>query len=129
MKPIRYLDFDLDIQRTPTGFRSRVSRSPAGEASGDFGSIFTDTELELYLLKLGRSRRAIVRKVDSPETAAAKALGGRLYSAVFNEDVRECFRRSLDLASQQGAGVRIRLRLKDAPELLNYPWEYLLTAA
>ena len=23
------------------------------------------------------------------------------------------------------AGVRIRLRLKDAPELANYPWEYL----
>jgi hypothetical protein len=28
-------------------------------------------------------------------------------------------------AEEQGACLRIRLRLKDAPELANYPWEYL----
>ena len=58
MKPIRCLNFDLQIQRTETGFRSQVLNSPAGEASSSCGAIFTDVELENYLLKLDRHRRA-----------------------------------------------------------------------
>jgi hypothetical protein len=55
MSPIRYLDFDLRIQRTETGFCSQVLNSPAGEASSSCeGRIFTELELESYLLKLGR---------------------------------------------------------------------------
>src|SRR6516165_6763060 len=71
MKPICCLNFDLQIQRTETGFRSQVLNSPAGEASGSCGAIFTDVELENYLLKLGRPRRAHSRRIDSPEYAVA----------------------------------------------------------
>jgi hypothetical protein len=123
--PIQYLDFDLQLQSTGDGFRSQVLNSPAGEASGTFSPIFTDLELENYLLKLGRPRRAHVRRIESPEGAAAKALGGRLFDAVFNDEVRHRLRRSVELAAGREFGLRIRLRLKDAPELVNYPWEYL----
>jgi hypothetical protein len=122
---MRYLDFDLQIQSTGGGFRSQVLNSPAGKASSTCGPIFTELELENYLLKLGRPRRPIVRRGDSPEGAAAKALGGRLFGAVFSGGIRDCLHRSIDLAAQQRAGLRIRLWLKDAPELGNYPWEYL----
>jgi hypothetical protein len=124
MKPLRYLDFDLQIQRTETGFRSQVLDSPAGEASSNCeGRIFTELELENYLLKLG-PRRAL-RRVGSPESAAAKDLGGRLFDSAFGGEVRDCLRQSLARAEEQGACLRIRLRLKEAPELANYPWEYL----
>jgi CHAT domain-containing protein/TIR domain-containing protein len=125
MRLIQYQDFDLQVQATATGFRSQVLKSPAGEASSISGPIFTDLELENYLLKMGRPRRVAVRRLDSPEVAAAKALGGRLFAAVFSGEVRECLYRSVDFARRRGAGLRLRLRLKEALELANYPWEYL----
>jgi ketosteroid isomerase-like protein len=124
MSPIHYLDFDLRIQRTEDGFCSQVLNSPAGEATSSCeGRIFTDLELESFLFKLG-PRRAL-RRVGSPESAAAKDLGGRLFDSTFRGEVRDCLRQSLARAEEQGAWLRIRLRLKDAPELANYPWEYL----
>ena len=36
-----------------------------------------------------------------------------------------CLRSSLDEASRQDAGLRIRLRLTDVPELADLAWEYL----
>jgi len=59
----------------------------------------------------------------------AKAFGGRLFQAVFSGDVRGCLRSSLDEASRQEAGLRVRLRLAGAPELVDVPWEYLYNPA
>jgi hypothetical protein len=71
MSPIRYLDFDLRIQRTEAGFCSQVLNSPAGEANSSCeGRIFTELELESYLLKLG-PRRAL-RRVGSPRAPRPK---------------------------------------------------------
>jgi PAS domain S-box-containing protein len=124
MSPIRYLDFDLRIQRTETGFCSQVLNSPAGEANSSCeGRIFTELELESYFLKLGPG--PALRRIGSPESAAAKDLGGRLFDSTFRGEVRDCLRQSLARAEEQGACLRIRLRLKDAPELASYPWEYL----
>jgi hypothetical protein len=124
MRSISYLDFDIQIQSTGSGYRSRVLKSPAGEASSSFGPIFSDVELENYQLKLGRPRRGS-RSVRSPETEAARNLGDRLFASAFGDEVRSCLRRSLDVARQQGSGLRVRLRLSEAPELADLPWEYL----
>ena len=48
-----------------------------------------------------------------------------LYEAIFRDEILACLRRSLDEAHRQEKGLRIRLRLADAPELTNLPWEYL----
>lgn len=120
-----YEDFDLVIEQTPEGgYRARVAESPAGEASADFELPFSDLELENFLLKVGRPRRG-TRRLESPEMAAARDFGGRLFGAVFKDDVRLCLRRSLDETERSGEGLRIRLRLNDAPGLVNIPWEYL----
>ncbi|MEZ4726420.1 MAG: SUMF1/EgtB/PvdO family nonheme iron enzyme [Caldilineaceae bacterium] len=50
-------------------------------------------------------------------------MGARLYNAVFQGDVRDALRGSLMKAGEEG--LRLRLRLGDAPALLDLPWEYL----
>jgi hypothetical protein len=119
-----YLDFDLQIQRTPEGYRAQVLTSPAGQAAASFALPFSDLELENFLLRVGRPRGG-TRRIDSPEVRAAKTFGERLFSSVFSGDVRGCLRSSTDEAGRQGAGLRIRLRLTEVPELADLPWEYL----
>ena len=121
---MNYLDFDLLLQRADEGYRAQVLNSPAGQAATVFTMPFTDLELENLFLRVSRTRRS-GRRVDSPEVEAAKTFGGRLFAAVFNGEVRGCLRSSLDEASRQGSGLRVRLRLTDAPELADLPWEYL----
>jgi hypothetical protein len=124
MAQIRYLDFDLRIERSAEGYIARVLNSPAGQASIEFKMPFSDLELENFLLRVGRTRRG-VRRLESPEMEAAKGFGGRLFDAVFGHEIRGCLRSSMDEASRQGAGLRLRLHLGDVPELGDLPWEYL----
>jgi CHAT domain len=132
MAEITYLDFDIQIERaastTPGAYRIQVLGSPAGQATADVQLPFSDLELENILLRLGHVRRG-VRGIESPEAETAKSFGGRLFAAMFNGDVQRCLSNSLDRASRQGVGLRIRLRLTDAPELLDLPWEYLYNPA
>jgi CHAT domain len=124
MAAINYLDFDLLIERAEGGYRAQVLNSPAGQAATGFALPFSDLELENFFLRVGQTRRA-VRRIELPETEATKTFGGRLFNAVFASDVRACLRSSLDEAERQGAGLRVRMRLAGAPELLDLPWEYL----
>lgn len=125
----RYEDFDLLVEGTgDAGYRARVLDSPAGQASTDFTAPFNDIELENFLLRIGRPRRG-VRRLESPELEAAREFGAKLFDAVFAGPVGDALRRSIDDADRDGAGLRIRLRLSEAPELGNVPWEYLFSAA
>jgi hypothetical protein len=125
---IPYLDFDLLVRRIEGGYRAQVLSSPAGEATADFAAPFSELELENFLLRVGRPRRG-TRRVGSPEMETVRTLGGRLYGAVFNGDVRDCWRSSLSQAETQNGGLRLRLRIADAPELSDIPWEYLYNAS
>ena len=122
--PISYLDFYLQLSRTERGYRAQVLSSPAGEASSDFLAPFSELELENFVLRIGRPRRGM-RRIGSPEMEALKTLGKGLYDAVLSGDVRACWSTSLREAEAQNAGLRLRLRIADAPELNDIPWEYL----
>jgi hypothetical protein len=124
---ISYLDFDLLVRRAEDGYRAQVLSSPAGEAAANFTAPFSELELEDFLLRMGRPRRG-TRRIGSPEMDLVKTLGNRLYEAVFSGEVRACWRSSLSEAEVQTAGVRLRLRITDAPELNDIPWEYLYNA-
>ena len=128
MVEIDYLNFDLQIEREGQGYRARVLDSPTGQASNDFALPFSDLELENFVLRMSRTRRG-VRRLGTPELEAARAFGGRLFEAVFAGEVRGCLRSSLDAASGEQHGLRLRVRLSDAPELADLPWEYLYSAA
>ena len=119
-----YLNFDLCIERSGTGYRAQVLDSPGGTGWAEFSLPFSHLELENFLLRLGRPGRG-VRRVESPEIETAKAFGGKLFTTIFDDEVRGCLRGSLNEAARQGLGLRVRLRLTDAPELAGLPWEYL----
>lgn len=124
MNYMNYLDFDLLIERTGNKYKARVLNSPTGQATTEFDLPFTEEGLENFVLKIGRPRRSS-RRADSSETEAVKVFGGKLFEAVFQDDIHTCFRGSLDEAARQEAGLRLRLRLADVPELVDIPWEYL----
>lgn len=126
MAALDYLDFDLEVEAgaTPDVYKVSVLSSPRGEASGQMTFPFNSDALENVILKLGRTRSG-VRAIGSPTQDLAQKFGTTLYDALFAGEVGTCFRRSLDEAGKQGKGLRIRLRLEDAPQLAEVPWEYL----
>lgn len=125
---MNYLDFDLSIERAGTEYKARVLDAPGGNAAVNFRLPFSDLELENFLLKIGRPPRS-TRGVESPKLKAAKALGGGLFNIVFDGEVLRCFHSSLNIAEQQGYGLRLRLRFSDAFDLADLPWEYLYDPA
>lgn len=80
MEPIHYLDFDLKISKTDVDYRAEVLHSPGGEGRVEFHLPFEPMALESLLLRMTRLR-CKVRRVDSPELAAVRQLGGGLYPA------------------------------------------------
>ena len=129
MPDITYLDFDLLIQQAgDKSYHARALNSPVGQADIQFRFPFNELETENFLLRLGPARGG-VRRVDSPETEAAKRFGGGLFAAIFSDDLQACLTRSINEAARQKARLRIRLRLKDVPELADLPWEYLYNGA
>lgn len=125
---LTHLDLDLLFERSGDRFGVRVVRSPAGDGqSATFTLPVSEVELENFALRIGRARIR-TRRQESAPVAAAKTLGGRLFSAVFSGAVLECLRRSEDHAAAAGVPLRIRLRLSDCPELADLPWELLYDA-
>lgn len=130
MAGLEYLDFDLAVEATPTPGTYQVSvlASPRGEASGQMVFPFNADALENVILKLGRTRTG-VRSLGSPTQGVAEKFGGDLFDALFAGEVGSRFESSLDEASDEGKGLRIRLRLGRAPQLADVPWEYLYWAS
>ena len=126
MERLQYQDFDLKIERDGSRYRAVVLQSPGGEGSSYFEPPFTEEKLELMLLKLGLGLRKGVRGHRTPEMQIACELGGKLFESAFCGDVLTCLKGSLDaVAERERAGLRIRMRLQDVPELSDLPWEFL----
>lgn len=124
MTSLTYLNFDLTFESNADGYAVRVTDSPAGQAAAPFLFPFNELELENFLLRLGQ-RSSGTRRADSPEMELSKQFGGRLFDALFDDDVRAALRSSIRAGEEQGAGLRIRLRFGNTPELADIPWEYL----
>ncbi|MEZ4835215.1 MAG: CHAT domain-containing protein [Caldilineaceae bacterium] len=109
---IDYQNFDLLITRSDDGYSARVIGSPVGESAPvRFSLPATRDEVDALFLR--------------GDEAAVQAFGARLFEAVFAAPVGSLLRRSLDAVTRSGAGLRIRLRLNDAPALADLPWEFL----
>ncbi|HET9021360.1 MAG TPA: CHAT domain-containing protein [Ornithinibacter sp.] len=126
--PATYLDFDLLIEPGAQGYRAKVLDSPAGEAAADFSLPFTPQDMDIFLLRLTRSlseARRRVRRLESQERELVRGFGGQLFQAMFSGPVLGALQSSLNEAFRKDAGLRIRLRLADTPELADVPWEFL----
>ena len=120
-----YSEFRIRIEPGTRKGHYRVDASGlGGEKTGVFRVPFRDSELENFVLKVGRTRRG-VRRISSPEWDLAKTFGGRLFSSLMEGPVGELYRSSLSTAQATGDGVRITLSLTEVPELAEIPWEYL----
>lgn len=108
MPDTTYLQFDLLIDRSAMAYRARVLNSPAGQASTTF---VLPPEL--------------MTTVEGATAEAVRVWGQRLFAAVFAQEVGVCYRRSQDEARRQNVGLRVRLRLADAPDVSAWPWETL----
>ena len=124
MKKHEYRDFELLIERRGDGYRARVFRSPAGEASDHFELPLSGEQIDAMLSEVGRRRRS-VRRFETVEMEAIQRFGGALFDAVFDGEVGQVFRESVNSVRQDGIGLRLRLRLNEAPDLAELPWEFL----
>ena len=122
-----YQNFDLSLEAAgETWFRARVAACPAGDSpSIGFSLPFDHTQLEMLMLKLDPGRSGLRRAGSDPQRQAALDLGGALFEAIFRDDVLLAWSRSQDLTRTAGQGLRLRLRLTDAPQIAGLPWELL----
>lgn len=124
-----YLDFDLLLERRDETYHARVLNSPAGQAQASlaFRLPFEEAELDQFfkLLAYQRPTSLLLTAPTKAISLSARTFGARLFAAVFRDAVGECLRRSLDAAERERAGLRLRLRLTDVPDLAALPWEYL----
>lgn len=131
-----YEDFDLSIERAGDRYRARVLNSPDGSTDytngTEFDLPFSDLDLENFILRFGQTRGSMRNIGVASETVnhSLRDFGAQLYNAVFSGPVADRLHGSLDIVGQQeNAGLRIRLRLSDVPELIDVPWEYLFDAS
>jgi hypothetical protein len=109
-----YLNFDLLLEGSEGAYTVRVLDSPAGQDKATCQALFEPQQLDSLLGRIAQFDETAVRE-----------LGQGLYEAIFASRLYSLLQRSLDEAERQGKGLRIRLRLSDAPELINLPWETL----
>jgi len=131
----RYLNFDLEITKRTDQYQARVIASPNGEARHLFDFPFEQHELEQYINKFANTRSFILNEGqpdNSPSLSAetiAKEIrdfGQKLFDAVFQKTVSEVYRESIVSAKNKKAGLRIRLRFPENPELISMQRDYLL---
>jgi hypothetical protein len=123
-----YLDLDLAIEADKGAYVASVVDSPAGQASTRFDFPFSAPELAQFIIAVGPPRAGVRRLAPAgARTTDAKQYGRRLFESALSGEVGTCFRLSLDRALSSDKGLRIRLRLSDAPELGTIPWEYLFS--
>lgn len=126
-----FLDLDVLVESRGHDRSVRIVGSPAGETAAEpFVAPFTDLELENFVLRVGRPRAAR-RALQLPGASAAaldeaKAFGDRLLRALFpSAPAMACLLTSMAQARAGNIGLRVRLHLRDAPDLSRYPWEFL----
>jgi CHAT domain len=118
---------ELTIRIRPgegNSYRTVVSAPDGAVASGAFVLPFSETELDNFVLRVGRQRLP-VRSYRSTQMQEAKEFGARLFNALMVDEVRDVFRAARAVADQSHKGLRVTLCLTDAPELMDVPWEFL----
>ncbi len=124
---MQYDNFDCLIDPIdPAGktYKIRVLESPAGQAESKVQLPFEDRDLESLILKVSLSH-VKRRSRRSAEIGETQTFGENLFKAFFRDEVANCLERSFDAIESKGTGLRLRLRLTNAPKLLELPWEYL----
>ena len=123
---LEYRELRIRISRDPAGEYQTYAEGPSGNASGHFTPPYAKGELNGFLGEIsdqvGSARK---RRAESPDTARVRHFGGMLFDSLFENEIRDLYNGSLRAAEDQGKGLRLTLSLKDVPELMLVPWEFL----
>jgi hypothetical protein len=123
---LEYRELKIRISMDAAGGYRTYAEGPTGTASGSFVAPYSSEELDDLLREIsGQVGQARKRRVEAPDTARVKHFGGVLFDALFDDDLRDVYSASLRAVEDQGKGLRVTLSLKDAPELMLVPWEFL----
>jgi hypothetical protein len=121
-----YDELKLRIGRGTEGTYQVVAFGPDGStASGTFVLPFDETQLDNFVLRVGRPRRG-VRAYRSSQMEDAKRFGSQLFDALLAGGIRDVYLRARQATDQKpDRGLRVTLYLTDVPELMEVPWEFL----
>jgi hypothetical protein len=120
-----YDELSIRIQPLEGDRYQVVASGPDGAtASGAFALPFSETELDNFVLRVGRQRMA-VRGYRSAHMEEARRFGSELFEALMVDGVRDVFRASRGAAESGQRGLRVTLYLTDVPKLMAIPWEFL----
>jgi hypothetical protein len=124
-----YEDFRLRLISTGPGSYTVLANSPKGEARSSFRLPFSGQEIEMFILRIAAARGIIRRGGSSTAKRQlehqAMEFGGKLFAALIDGPVRDRYRAATESADEHGRGLRVVLTLRDAPELMELPWEFL----
>lgn len=126
-KIMEYVNFDLLVDSMGKDkYQVRVVESPSGQATSKITMPLSPMEIENFILKTGLDR-GNVRSINelNIDKEYISDFGSKLFTALFSGDIESCFRTSYVSARNLNKGLRIRLRLSNAPELIDVPWELL----
>lgn len=112
---------NFDVTLTADG---PVYHATFGDLTVTFSFPLEQHEIEPFLEMFGKAR---TRK-GSPQLDRATAVGNRLFETIFNDDMQARWEAAEDQARLGGKGLRLRLDLSDAYDLVTLPWEYLYEA-
>lgn len=120
-----YKDFDISVSGDDEhGYVVRVDDAPRG--SGTSESFTLDPlDVENRINQTLGPRLATVRSPQKKRIVSARELGSLLYDSLFVGEVGTALIRSQDKAEEDETGLRIRLNLDQAPDLVGVPWEFL----
>lgn len=128
--PDCFESFELEIQKEADGYKARVASSPVTKTSAiPVGLCSFDPKALDDRAERGdtaargaetRHARSVVR-----EPADLRAWGKDLFRATFPGELRQVLESSIQKVRSEGKGLRICLRLDEAPELAALPWETL----
>ena len=126
----RHLNFDLLLEQEETAATRRASPTPARRDPQRPLRAAVRRDHAREPPPQARPGAVGHRRVGGTgQQQAAMDFGGPLYKAVFTGDLALAWQRSLDqVRAEQAGGLRLRLRLNDAPAIAGLPWELLYDA-
>jgi len=136
MRVQEYLDFVIRVEKGDgQSYPVSLITSPAGEASGTMVLPLSSADWQSRLSAVANargansSRKMEIAGIGERSTLQhTRELGQSLFEALFSGQIRGCYQTSLHQATEEGKGLRLRLRIQ-APDLAALPWEYLMDAA
>ena len=129
--------FNIKITRYgPVSFRVEVD-SPAGKGKGSFTLPFDKPTLDATLDSFRRDIKNTrdvseeeIPKVLSAQALTPQQLGGGLFGAVFQDEIKDLYVTSLEQSRRERKPLPFTFEIHpNVEQLINLPWEYLFDAS